>query len=62
MAVPEKELKGSDLGFIYFFRNKFSRTQIDFSRTPNFTLNPLVAKISKSTLLMVYIHFLQCIF
>ena len=23
MAVPEKELKGSDLGFIYFFRNKF---------------------------------------
>ena len=61
MAVPEKELKGSYTFSETNFKN-FSRTQIDFSRTPNFTLNPLFAKISKSTLLMVYIHFLQCIF
>ena len=36
----------------------FSRTLIDFSRTPNFTSNPFIAKISKSFLLTVYIHFL----
>ena len=37
----------------------FSRTQDFFSRTPNFTLNPFIPKISKSFLLAVYIHFLQ---
>ena len=48
-------------GFVTFFRNNFkdfSRTLNDFSRTPNFTSNPFIPKISKSILLTVYIHFL----
>ena len=35
----------------------FSKTQIDFSKTPNFTLNPSIPKISKLILPTVYIHF-----
>ena len=35
----------------------FSRSQIYFSTIPNFTLNPLIPKISKSILLTVYRYF-----
>lgn len=34
----------------------FSKTQIYFSRTPNFTSNSIILKISKSTLLTVNIY------
>lgn len=36
----------------------FSRTPIDFSRTPHFILNPFIPKILNSILLTVYLHFL----
>ena len=35
----------------------FSKTQIDFSKTPNFTLNPSIPRILKSILPTVYINF-----
>ena len=58
-------------GFVPFFRNKFqglfqdsnfkafSRTQIDFSMTPNFLLIPFIPKISNSILLKVFIYVLK---
>ena len=50
-------------GFVPFFLETifkdFSRSQIYFSTIPNFTLNPLIPKISKSILLTVYRYFLQ---
>ena len=36
---------------------EFSKTQIDFSRTPDFTLNPFISKILQSGLLTNYVHF-----
>ena len=36
---------------------EFSKTLIDFSRTPDFTLNPFISKILQSGLLTNYIHF-----
>ena len=42
-AVPEKELKGSDPGFIYFFRNKFQELFQDsdwFFKDSKFHLKP----------------------
>ena len=51
-------------GCMPFFRNKFqglfqdfSRIQIVFSRTPNFTFKPSIPKIYKSVLLAIQIHF-----
>ena len=44
----------------YPFQKKnceFSKTLIDFSRTPDFTLNPFISKILQSGLLTNYIHF-----
>ena len=36
---------------------EFSKTLVDFSRTPDFTLNPFISKILQSGLLTNYIHF-----
>ena len=49
-------------GFVPFFRNNLQglfQVSIYFSTIPNFTLNPLIPKISKSILLTVYRYFLQ---
>ena len=36
---------------------EFSKTLVDFSRTPDFTLNPFISKILQSGLLTNYVHF-----